>query len=111
MTQPRYHWRIDKRLGSDVQSRDCVCWPSVAARNAEKVIPCFTVFLSYMPTTGAFLGCVLWVDKNNWNTQHLRFVSNKRTKLVETPVRQPFALVLSGRYPVTNTTQILKVNK
>ena len=54
---------------------------------------------------------VAWIDKDHGDTSALRLVDDEGTQLSKTPVTKPRPLVAaSGRYPLTDTLELLKAD-
>ena len=104
-------WPVDNCPGSDVQSRDVVCRPSVAAGSTTELVPVSTIRAFEVPAERAPLARVSRVDENHGNSYQRGLVINKSPELEKSPVGFSCLLVLplayrslvplsaSGRYP------------
>ena len=103
----RYHRHVDKCPGSNILSRDCICWPSEAAFNANKIVPCLPIRFVDMSTNRALPRSISGIDKIQGDSRENCFVSNESPQLREPPIRQSRSLVPSGRCPLSDTAKIL----
>ena len=104
-------WPVDNGPGSDVQSRDVVCWPSVAADLTAERTPLGTVAARDVAANGARLAGVGGINVEHGHTITACLVPNEGPELEETPVVQSCSLSASGRYPRANAREILKGNR
>ena len=109
-TNTRNHRLTDDSpgLGTDVPGRDCIGWSRETTPNTNKLVPRLSVLLVDVSTLGALPRSILGIDKNNGDSCLLRLVGHEGSQLSESPVRQPRPLVLSGRYPFSDTAKVFQ---
>lgn len=102
---------IDCDPGSDIPSRDVVCWPSVPADRTAKAVSGATIRARDVSAERTLLARVSRIDEDDWDASQLRLVFDKGPELCESPVRHTCSLSASGRCPRTNTLEVLKSDR
>lgn len=92
----------------DVSGRDSVGGASEPARDALELGLSGSIVLVRMPALRAFPTGMARIDQDYGNTRSFGFVENKLPELVESPISQSGTLALTGRYPLTDTTQLFQ---
>ncbi len=67
-------WLVDSSPGSNVSSRDVIGWASVATRNTDEMISCFSIGFFAMVATRACRACVSRVYQDHRYTGYFSLV-------------------------------------